>query len=116
MIPDDGPDPPKRALGPSHRERLPRLMKEFSSPFYFYDLDHLKARLEGIASALPPSVRLWYAVKANPLSAVLKVLRNLGFGMDVASRGELDQVLGAGVRADDVIATGQACPRSRRRS
>ena len=95
-----------RGLDPAHRDRLPRLMEEFSSPFYFYDLDHLKARLAAMARALPPSVRLWYAVKANPLSAVLKVLRNLGFGMDVASRGELDQVLGVGVRARDVISTG----------
>ena len=96
-------------FNPSHRDRLRRVMKRLDSPFYFYDLDFLKAHLASITSLLDPSsVRLWYACKANPLSAILKVLRNASFGMDVASAGELRQVLGVGVEPSHIIATGPA--------
>ena len=42
---------------------------------------------------LDPDIKLWYACKANPITqAILKIFRNLNFGIDVASQGELDQV------------------------
>ena len=89
-----------------YRDKLLQAMKRLDSSFYFYDLDHLQSRLETIAKILDPSVKLWYACKANPLSAVLKVLRNLNFGLDVASQGELEQVLSAGVIPENIVATG----------
>lgn len=81
-------------------------LKRFDSSFYFYDLDALKAHLEIVSSELDPNIKLWYACKANPMSAVLKVLRNMKFGVDVASSGELHQVMNAGIRGENIIATG----------
>jgi diaminopimelate decarboxylase len=40
------------------------------------------------------------------MTAVLKVLRNLGFGIDVASAGELHQVLNTGIDPEHILATG----------
>jgi diaminopimelate decarboxylase len=40
------------------------------------------------------------------MSAVIKVLRNLDFGIDVASSGELHQVLNTGVNPKNILATG----------
>ena len=57
---------------------------------------------------LDPDFKLWYACKANPMSAILKIFRNLNFGIDVASQGELDQVLRSGIKADGVLSTGPA--------
>ncbi len=51
-------------------------------------------------------IGLWYACKANPLSAILKVFRNNGFGIDVASKGEIEQVLRSGIRPENMLSTG----------
>jgi len=88
------------------KEKMQIVIERFDAPFFFYDLDGLKAHLESMAKNLDPDIKLWYACKANPMSAVLKVLRNLGFGIDVASAGELHQVLNTGVDPKDILATG----------
>lgn len=89
-----------------HYDQLQNVIERLNAPFFFYDLDKLKLHLEQINSTLHPDVKLWYACKANPMSAILKVLRNLGFGIDVASKGELFQVLNAGIKAKHILATG----------
>lgn len=61
-----------------------------------------------MAEIIHPDIKLWYAAKANPMSAILKVLRNLGFGIDIASRGELLQALNAGISPQAILATGPA--------
>jgi diaminopimelate decarboxylase len=53
-------------------------------------------------------VKLWYAVKANPLSSVIQTLDKAGFNFDVASAGELNQVLKQGIAAERVLNTGPA--------
>jgi diaminopimelate decarboxylase len=58
-------------------------------PAYVYDLDGLAAHLAGIRAALPDQVDLFYAVKANPDPAVLRVVARHADGLEVASGGEL---------------------------
>ncbi len=89
-----------------HRAELEKTIKRLDSSFFFYDLDALKEHLEHLSQVMDKDIRLWYACKANPLSAILKIFRNLGFGLDVASKGELDHVLSSGIKACEVIATG----------
>lgn len=89
-----------------HHNKLQNVIERLDAPFFFYDLDWLKRHLETINSTLHPQVKLWYACKANPMSAILKVLRNLGFGIDVASKGELFQTLNAGIKPEHILATG----------
>lgn len=88
-----------------HKERLLQLSKEIKSPFFFYDLDELENNLRGIKS-LP--VKLWYAVKANPLSSVIQTVAEQNICFDVASIGELDQVLNQGVDPKNILNTGPA--------
>ena len=89
-----------------HHEKIQKVIDRLDAPFFFYDLDHLKHHLQEVNTTLHPDIKLWYACKANPMSAILKVLRNLGFGIDVASKGELFQVLNAGIKAEHILATG----------
>lgn len=83
-------------------------MKRFDSSFFYYDLDGLKTHLENLSGIMKEDsdITLWYACKANPMSAVLKVFRNNGFGIDVASKGEIDQVLRSGIRPQNILSTG----------
>jgi ornithine decarboxylase len=47
-----------------------------------------------------PLARVFYAVKANPAPEIIARLAELGASFDVASRGEIDLCLAAGVAAD----------------
>lgn len=89
-------------------QTLHNIIDRFDAPFFYYDLDKLVTHLESMAHQLDPDIKLWYACKANPMSAILKVLRNLNFGIDFASLGELHQILNTGVKASETIATGPA--------
>jgi len=70
------------------------------TPFYAYDRARITARVEVLRSALPKTVRLHYAIKANPMPAVVQHLCGLVDGGDVASAGELDIALDAGFPPD----------------
>jgi diaminopimelate decarboxylase len=93
-------------MEPVINEKIQSVIERFDAPFFFYNLDALKEHLEYMKDGLDPDIKLWYACKANPMSAVIKILRNLGFGIDVASSGELHQVLNTGVDPQHVLATG----------
>jgi len=66
------------------------------TPFFAYDRQLVTRRVELARSALPEGVSLTYAVKANPMPALLAHLAGLVDGMDVASAGELKAALDAG--------------------
>jgi diaminopimelate decarboxylase len=64
-----------------------------TTPFFAYDRSLVTARVERVRAALPDDVELSYAVKANPMPALLHHLSGLVDGLDVASAGELRQAL-----------------------
>lgn len=59
------------------------------TPFYAYDRRLISQRVAALRAALPPAVRLHYAIKANPMPALVQHLAALVDGLDVASLGEL---------------------------
>jgi len=59
------------------------------TPFYAYDRSLLSARISELRRHLPAAVHLSYAIKANPMAAVLQHMATLVDGLDVASSGEL---------------------------
>lgn len=67
------------------------------TPFYAYDRTLISERVRALRAALPASVGLHYAIKANPMPAVVGHLAQRVDGMDVASAGELKLALDAGV-------------------
>jgi diaminopimelate decarboxylase len=74
--------------------------------FFLYDLDYLEQHLSVLMQQ--EVIKLWFAVKANPLSRVITTLAQQGFNFDVASQGELTQVLAQNVQADRILNTGPA--------
>jgi diaminopimelate decarboxylase len=67
-----------------------------STPFYAYDRALLRERVQALRDALPAAVKLHYAMKANPMPAVVGLMAGLVDGIDVASAGELKIALDAG--------------------
>jgi len=74
--------------------------------FFLYDLDYLEQHLSVLMQQ--KVIKLWFAVKANPLSHVISTLAQQGFNFDVASQGELTQVLAQNVQAERILNTGPA--------
>lgn len=72
------------------------------TPFYAYDRFLVAARILAVRQVLPAQVRLHYAVKANPMPALLGFLSPLVDGMDVASAGELKLALDAGAHPESI--------------
>jgi len=69
------------------------------TPFYAYHKDSLKQRIQMLRDSLPAEIELHYAIKANPMLELLKYLRPLVDGFDVASGGELKVALEAGIES-----------------
>lgn len=67
------------------------------TPLFVYSRDHLEARMAQLRAAMPDRLAIHYAVKANSWGPVLKHMGGLADGFDIASGGELEMVLAAGI-------------------
>lgn len=67
------------------------------TPFYAYDRTLLDERVALLRRTLPAGIALHYAIKANPMPAVVQHLAGLVDGLDVASTGEMKIALDAGM-------------------
>ncbi|WP_050418443.1 pyridoxal-dependent decarboxylase, exosortase A system-associated [Azoarcus sp. CIB] len=76
------------------------------TPFYAYDRHLLGARVGELRDALPDAIDLHYAVKANPMPALVGFMAELVDGLDVASAGELRVALDAGCPPADISFAG----------
>ena len=54
------------------------------TPFYAYDRQLLRSRVAELRAALPKAIKLHYAMKANPMPALVGVMAGLVDGIDVA--------------------------------
>jgi diaminopimelate decarboxylase len=77
-----------------------------STPFFAYDRAAIARRVDEVRAALPSEVHLSYAVKANPMPAVLHHLAGLVDGFDVASATELRHALDTPMPAEAVSFAG----------
>ena len=88
-------------IDPQRFSRVKSFASTFDTPGLIVDLDIVKAKYLELRDKLP-FVKIYYAVKANPMDEVIALVRDLGASFDVASRYELDKVLALGVAPDRV--------------
>ena len=88
-------------------ERLSTLVARVGqTPFYVYDRAVLQARMAALRSQLPATLKIHYAIKANPMPALVGFMAGLVDGLDVASAGELKVALDAGVGPREISFAG----------
>lgn len=75
-------------------------------PFYAYDRRLLDERVALLRRTLPDTVHLSYAIKANPMPALVAHLAGLVDGFDLASAGELEVALGTAMPPDRISFAG----------
>ncbi|OWW22243.1 pyridoxal-dependent decarboxylase, exosortase A system-associated [Noviherbaspirillum denitrificans] len=71
-----------------------------ATPFYAYDREAMTQRVALLRRHLPEQVHLHYAMKANPMPAVVQHMAGLVDGIDVASGNELRVALDAGMKPE----------------
>src|SRR4051812_39321983 len=86
---------------------LPRLAERVgSTPFFAYDRALLTTRLSELRAALPSGIALSYAIKANPMPAIVQHVSGLVDALDVASGLELRTALDTPMPASRVSFAG----------
>ncbi|HPE16548.1 MAG TPA: diaminopimelate decarboxylase [Oscillospiraceae bacterium] len=73
------------------QEVLQKIAEEFGTPYYIYDARGIRENARRLAAAFAwnPGFREFFAVKATPTPAILKLLREEGCGVDCATETEL---------------------------
>ena len=76
------------------------------TPFYAYDRQVITDRIQALRTILPKEIHIHYAIKANPMPAVVQHLAGLTDGLDVASQGEMKIALDTGISAEKISFAG----------
>jgi diaminopimelate decarboxylase len=81
-----------------------RIAREVGTPAYVYSAAMVRdryVRLNAAVAAIPH--RIHYTLKANSNAGILRILQELGAGVDVVSGGELFRALRLGFRGEDIL-------------
>jgi diaminopimelate decarboxylase len=85
--------------------RLPDIAGYFGTPFHIFDEKGMLETGESLNSLFKPvaGFREYYAVKALPTPAILKIMQKMGFGLDCSSPSELVMARQLGFRGEDIM-------------
>jgi diaminopimelate decarboxylase len=76
------------------------------TPFYAYERKQIRDRVAQVRSAMPAGLLLHYAMKANPMPALVGLMAGLVDGIDVASGAEMQVALDSGMAAASISIAG----------
>ncbi|MGD2272735.1 MAG: diaminopimelate decarboxylase [Desulfobacterales bacterium] len=86
---------------------IPKIAETVGTPFYLYSHATLTRHFTAFDQAFEDVDRLvCYSAKANASLAILKLMKNLGSGLDIVSGGELYRGLQAGFSAERIVYSG----------
>ena len=88
---------------------LGSIVKEHGTPTYIVNLDLVERNFKTLSSTVRRiygKFKIFYAVKANPLISILRLVRELGGGAEVVSLGELEASRRAGLTGEEVLFNG----------
>ena len=98
-------------MSPDFNARLTPLIDDivnhFGTPFHIYDETGIRETGEALNRAFSgiAGFREYFAIKALPNPAILKIMQTLGFGFDCSSIAELVQSRKIGAGPDDIMFT-----------
>ena len=83
-----------------------QLAHTYGTPIFIYDRAVLDRKFDALRSALPGRFSIYYSIKANPSSAVVKHFMSRGCGIEIASGGEFQKALDAGCAPEHILFAG----------
>lgn len=91
-------------IGGQTAERLAARIGQ--TPFYAYDRSIMTQKVQELRNLFPEQLHLHYAMKANPMPAVVHHMAGLTDGIDVASMAEMHVALDTGIAPDTISFAG----------
>ena len=91
-------------IGEMPLERLAQRIGQ--TPFYAYDRQALTERIKQLRQAMPQALKIHYALKANPMPALVHHMAALVDGFDLASAGEMKVALDSPMHAEHISFAG----------
>lgn len=86
---------------------LEALARRVGTPCHVYSASAIRQRIHEMQRALSDlDAQICFAVKANPLRAILELMVAAGIGADIVSAGELHRALGAGIDPARIVFSG----------
>jgi len=83
------------------------LARHVGTPCHVYSASAIRQRIHELQRALGGlDAQICFAVKANPLRAVLRLMADAGIGADIVSAGELQRALDAGIDPQRIVFSG----------
>lgn len=94
------------------REKLAEITDQFPTPFHLYDEKGIRERARALHEAFSwnPGFKEYFAVKATPNPAILKILKEEGCGVDCASYVELIMSQKLGFAGQDIMFSSNNTP------
>ena len=83
-----------------------QLAETYGTPIFIYDRAVLDQKYDVLRKALPERFSIYYSIKANPASGVVKHFLTRGCGIEIASVGEFRKALDAGCPANKILFAG----------
>jgi diaminopimelate decarboxylase len=87
-------------------QKVSALVSQFGSPLFVYSQRHLDRRMAQLRAAMPDTLDLHYAMKANPFQPLLRHMASLADGIDIASGGEMRMAMDAGATPESISFAG----------
>lgn len=77
-----------------------------TTPFYAYDRSVMTQRVAELRQHMPPDLKIHYAMKANPMPAVVQHMAGIVDGFDLASAGEMKVALDSTMPVEHISMAG----------
>lgn len=92
--------------------KLREITAEVPTPYHLYDAAGIRANVRELQEAFAwnPGFTEYFAVKATPTPAILRLLQDLGCGVDCASYTELLLADAMGFKGDDIMFSSNVTP------
>jgi diaminopimelate decarboxylase len=94
-------------------EQASQIASQYQTPCYVYSEDILRNRAkQALATPVPYGLTVRYAMKANPLAAILRIFDDSGIHIDASSGPEVERALRVGIPGDHIMLTCSRSPRT----
>ncbi len=93
-------------------DQLQAIVEQYPTPFHLYDEKGIRKAARDLRSAFAwnPGFKEYFAVKATPTPAILKLLREEGCGVDCASLAELELARRCGFSGGEIMFSSNETP------
>ena len=85
---------------------LTQKLTKLKTPFYFYDLDLLDKTILSLKESLDANYSIYYAIKANNNSKIIKLIKDHDLGIDAVSGEEINKSLNNSIKPKKIVFAG----------